>query len=303
MFLQRLARLHLLFAGVSPGNVHRFPVGNRQVRGIYSVGFANSCQRLFFEPQFAHMATLSFPALVRSKVVIFWLFAVSALLFFVYAPLPKDVHNYRDAAVNSAAGSVLDAWRPYSHPGGTTTEKNGPKYAYATFLAGNYNNDGEDVYFLGARLLAYQLLHAPETKSNNSIPFLVVATQAVSEAKKERLRQDGAEVVVVDDLIAEWIGDPRNNPRFKDVMTKLRVWEMTQYDRLCLIDGDTVLMGNIDGVFDDPAVKTRTTLNKPGAIKDDEAPQPIEYAIASTAEPSRSFLSPDKFVKAIIASY
>lgn len=234
------------------------------------------------------MATMSFSSVIRSKVVIFWLFVVSALLFFVYAPLPEDVHKYRNAAIHSAADSVHDAWRPYSHPAQTTTGEKGPKYAYATFLAGNSNKDGEDVYFLGARLLAYQLIHAPETKSNNSIPFLVVATHDVSEAKKERLRQDGAEVVVVDDLIAEWIGDPRNNPRFKDVMTKLRVWEMTQYDRICLIDGDTVLMENIDGVFDDPAVKTRTSLSKPEAIKDDEAPQPSEYAIASTAEPSMS---------------
>jgi alpha-N-acetylglucosamine transferase len=233
------------------------------------------------------MATVSFPSVIRSKVVLLWLLVVSAFLFFVYAPLPEDVHKYRDAAVNSAANSVPKAWRPYSsQQEQTTAGEDSPKYAYATFLAGNGNDDAEDVYYLGARLLAYQLIHAPETKSNNSIPFLVMVTHTVSEAKKDRLRQDGAEVVVVDDLIAEWIGDWRNNPRFKDVMTKLRLWEMTQYDRICLIDGDTVLIENIDGVFDDPAVKTRTTLNKTDAIRDDEAPQPSEYAFASTAEPS-----------------
>jgi alpha-N-acetylglucosamine transferase len=215
-------------------------------------------------------------------------------LFFVYAPLPEDVHKYRDAAVQSAADSVPKAWRPYSsheQEEQSTAVDNSPKYAYATFLAGNTNEDAEDVYYLGARLLAYQLIHAPETRSNNSIPFLVMVTNTVSEAKKKQLRKDGAEVVVVEDLISPWIGDPRNNPRFKDVMTKLRLWEMTQYDRICLLDGDMVLMDNIDGVFDDPAVKTRASLNKTDAIKADEAPQPSEYAFASTAEPS-TFLFP-----------
>jgi len=234
------------------------------------------------------MAVVSFPSVVRSKVVVIWLFVISAFLFSVYSPLPEHVRKYRDAAVTSAAESVLGA-RPYSpQQAQTTSTKSSPKYAYATFLAGQENDDAEDVYFLGARLLAYQLLRAPETKSNNSIPFLVMVTQTVSELKKDRLRQDGAEVVVVEDLVAEWIGDPRNNPRFKDVMTKLRLWEMTQYDRICLIDGDTVLMENIDGVFNDPAVSTRKMLGYTDRIKDDEAPQPSEYAFAATAEPSQS---------------
>lgn len=237
---------------------------------------------------------MAIPAALRSKVAIVWLFLIGAFFFFVYAPLPERVDNYRDAAVHTA----VDIWRPYSphqkhwHP--TELKDIKSKYAYATFLAGNDQSADEDVYFLGARLLTYQLIHDPKTKSNNSIPFVVIVTKTVSLAKRERLQKDGAVVVEVEDLIAEWIAerDPIN-PRFRDVMTKLRLWQLTQFDRICLIDGDTVLMDNIDGVFDDPAVKTRITLDKPGAIKDDEAPLPHEYAFASTAEPSMSLIRPD----------
>lgn len=226
-------------------------------------------------------STMVIPTTLRSRIAAVWLFLTGACLFFLYAPLPDRAHTYREAAVDAV-------WHPYApdqqkwKP--TKLEDVTSKYAYATFLAGNEKSEKEDVYLLGARLLAYQLIHDPKTKSNASIPFIVIVTKTVSAAKIERLQRDGAVVVVVDDLVANWV--TQINPRFKDVMTKLRLWEFTQFERICLIDGDTVLMDNIDGVFDDPAVKMQHTLHKPEAVKDDEAPLPSEYAFATTAEPS-----------------
>lgn len=68
------------------------------------------------------------------------------------------------------------------------------KHAYATFLASDseedsYDSINEDKYFVATRILAYQLLHAPETRSNNSIPFVVLVNKHVSEAKRDRLRR------------------------------------------------------------------------------------------------------------------
>ncbi|KAH8725870.1 nucleotide-diphospho-sugar transferase [Phaeosphaeriaceae sp. PMI808] len=216
-----------------------------------------------------------------------WLFLIGAFLFFISAPLPARVDDYRDKVVYTAVDAV---WRPYSphqnHWRPTELKDVTSKYAYATFLAGNDQDESEDVYFLGARLLAFQLIHDPPTKSNNSIPFIVIVTKTVSSAKKERLQKDGAVVVVVEDLVADWIADRDPiNPRFRDVMTKLRLWEFTQFERICLVDGDTVLMENIDGVFNDPAVKTQITMDKSDAIRHDEAPLPHKYAFATTAEP------------------
>lgn len=210
---------------------------------------------------------------------------MGAFFFFVYAPLPDRAHTYREAAVHTAVDAVWHPYSPHQQEWKPTEMKDiTSRYAYATFLAGNEKSEEDDVYLLGARLLAYQLVHDPKTKSNASIPFIVIVTKTVSAAKIERLQRDGVVVVVVDDLVANWV--TQINPRFKDVMTKLRLWEFTQFERICLIDGDTVLMDNLDGVFDDPAVRMQQTLHKPEAVKDDEAPLPSEYAFATTAEPS-----------------
>lgn len=228
---------------------------------------------------------MAIPATLRSRIAAIWLFLFGAILFFVYAPLPDRADDYRDAAVHTAADAVWHPYSPHQQEWKPTELKDlTSKYVYATFLAGNDKPEDEDVYLLGARLLAYQLIHDPKTKSNNSIPFIVIVTKTVTPAKLERLQRDGAVVVVVDDLVSHWI--KKVNPRFKDVMTKLRLWEFTQFDRICLIDGDTVLMDNIDGVFDDPAVKLRDTQRKAEAVKSDEAPLPSQYAFATTAEPS-----------------
>ncbi|KAK5057155.1 hypothetical protein LTR16_010569, partial [Cryomyces antarcticus] len=62
------------------------------------------------------------------------------------------------------------------------------RVAFATFLAGAAAgndeaavDDNADGYYLGARVLAYQLLHSPSIGTNSSIPFLVLVTEDVSE--------------------------------------------------------------------------------------------------------------------------
>lgn len=70
------------------------------------------------------------------------------------------------------------------------------KFAYTTFLANwprdDEDNPNDDKYFLATRILAYQLLHAPETKSVHGYPFIVLVNEHVSAAKRERLAKDGA---------------------------------------------------------------------------------------------------------------
>jgi len=57
------------------------------------------------------------------------------------------------------------------------------------------------------RLLAYQLLYAPETRSRKAIPihFLILVAHNLPEHKRERLRRDGAPVVEVQLIGADWI--------------------------------------------------------------------------------------------------
>lgn len=93
--------------------------------------------------------------------------------------------------------------------------------AYATFLASSRSghtdeesaamDDTDDGYYLGTRVLAYQMLHSKSAGTNNSIPFLVVCTRNVSKRKRDRLKKYGATIILVEKLQIDWVkaGDAR----------------------------------------------------------------------------------------------
>jgi alpha-N-acetylglucosamine transferase len=189
---------------------------------------------------------------------------------------------------------------PHHHQTSSTTSQpptHPPTHpvAFATFLVGNTNpqkkptdaesaaiDDADDGYFLSARVLAYQLLHSRTAGTNHSIPFLVVCTQDLSQRKRDRLRRDGATVVVVEKLEADWVrvGDPR----WVDVLTKLRLWQLTEYSKILFIDADHLVTGRLDGVFWDEATLTQGTAADPAATRDDEAALPRTYMFATHAD-------------------
>lgn len=163
-------------------------------------------------------------------------------------------------------------------------QENADGLAYMTFLAGTMANSSDpninhDHYYVATRILGYQLLHAPETRTNKSIPFVVLVTEDITEDKRERLRKDGATVIPVEYLRGEdWIVG--GMPEWRDVMTKLRAWELTQYSRVAFLDGDMILNGCMDGLFDDPATQIRSS--NEGVAQDE--PIPSNYLLASIPE-------------------
>ena len=58
-------------------------------------------------------------------------------------------------------------------------------YAFITFLgayfSGDTANDDDDNYFVATRMLNYQLLHDPPTRTNSSYSFIVLVTDEVSQ--------------------------------------------------------------------------------------------------------------------------
>jgi alpha-N-acetylglucosamine transferase len=162
------------------------------------------------------------------------------------------------------------------------------KYAFATFLAKdrhseNVNNDdvvNYDVYYTGARILAYQLCHAPETRTD--IPFMVLVTPDVEKQKREQLRKDGAIIYEVEPV------DPgfalTEHEAWSDVMTKLRLWQLTQFERIAFLDADVILLRNLDALFDDAAAKEQKTLSVGPESK--KGVLPSTYVFASNAETS-----------------
>ena len=136
-------------------------------------------------------------------------------------------------------------------------------------------------------MLAYQLLHAPKTRTRKDYPFVVAVTPEVPSNVRDRLKKDGATIVEVEHLTPGWIAD-KVEERYSDVMTKMRIASWTQYDLVLILDLDTVLTDNIDGVFDIEEARVLDNLHleyegENDAVKEDEGPQPEKYVFAGVS--------------------
>ena len=111
------------------------------------------------------------------------------------------------------------------------------KTAYVTMLC---NGDG---YAPGVEVLGRSLAN-----SGSKVPRIAMVTPDIKHATRERLRVQGWETRDV---------APIDNPsptqelfaRFDNVFTKLRVWELYDLDRVVLLDADTLVLQNVDDLF------------------------------------------------------
>ncbi|PSK55360.1 hypothetical protein B9Z65_2749 [Elsinoe australis] len=189
--------------------------------------------------------------------------------------------------------SALLTWTFHRPPSPSRPPSGTPRLAFATFLGPNTNpsaastdaqsaalHDTDDGYFLGVRVLTYQLLHSPITASNLSIPFVVLTTPEVSPRKRDRLRADGATVVTVPRFENGWmrVGDAR----YGDVMTKLRLWELVQFDKVCFLDSDTLVTRRLDEAFWDEGTVLKTV--KQGKGEEGEPEPPRHYMFAANVD-------------------
>lgn len=161
------------------------------------------------------------------------------------------------------------------------------KFAYLTWLSSTPETDNEDFssneYFVACRVLIWQLLHDPKTKASKDIDVIVLAGPQVSEIHRERLRQDGAIVRVAEVPHTEnddWIV-PKES-RWGDVMGKLRAWEMEEYSRILMLDGDMILQSPLDPIFHDANATLMRTKDR--GHKNDEPDLPENYLFCSFME-------------------
>ena len=172
---------------------------------------------------------------------------------------------------------------PFSLKSSASSSVSKSPYAYVTLLALNPKLDNitvpddEDEYFVGTRVLAYQLLHAPKTGTNTSIPFVVLATKDITESKLERLRRDGATVKVVERTSESWMKPGLS--RWRDTMSKLRILELIQFEKVLFMDADMYVVERIDGIFTDPTTEPLAP-NSELAIED-EGPLPESYIFSA----------------------
>ena len=187
------------------------------------------------------------------------------------------------AATGEAAKAIV---RPEYLPVVNVKEKE--KFAYLIWLSNapekDTENFDEDDYFVACRVLIWQLLHDPKTKASPDIDVVVMAGPQVGDSHRERLRKDGAivqGVTVPHGKNDTWIV-PKES-RWGDIMGKLRAWEMTQYSRILMLDGDMLLQSPLDDIFHDSEAKLMQTKPDVGH-KDDEPTLPDEYLLCSFME-------------------
>ncbi|KAF2769551.1 nucleotide-diphospho-sugar transferase [Teratosphaeria nubilosa] len=204
-------------------------------------------------------------------------------------PFDEPANGPVDIPANQPVDQFVDAAKKTYYAGQPypTFDSVQSTYAYATFLAGPYEPEliddiHRDKYFIATRILAYQLLHAPETRTQNHYPFIVLVTDDVPEHKRDRLRRDGAMVWEAPALDSGWVKTEIST--WQKVLSKLRLWQLTQFERIAFLDGDTVLTTPLDGIFEDRAVNERITNDNAGAISADESPMPFSYVLAGVPE-------------------
>lgn len=115
--------------------------------------------------------------------------------------------------------------------------------AYVTTVCGG------DAYIPGVEVLGRSLF-----ETGTKIPRVALVTHDVSTAACRRLAAQGWEI-----SLTEEIANPRPEcrgtfPRFAKTFTKLRAFGLDQFEKIVLLDGDTVVLRNIDNLFERPSI-------------------------------------------------
>jgi alpha-N-acetylglucosamine transferase len=110
--------------------------------------------------------------------------------------------------------------------------------AYVTTLC---NGDG---YLPGVEALGKSLEASGSTKSK-----VVLVTADITHPARERLVRLGWELRDIEP-IANPAADRLLFPRFASVFAKLRAWELTDLERVVLLDADTLVLQNVDDLFE-----------------------------------------------------
>jgi alpha-N-acetylglucosamine transferase len=114
------------------------------------------------------------------------------------------------------------------------------KKAYVTTLC---NGDG----YLPGVLVLGRSLEATGTQADR----VVMVTPDVTTDAREELAKRGWAVRLVDPVANPSL-DKMLYPRFETVFTKLCAWQLSDYERVVLLDADTLVLQNVDDLFDRP---------------------------------------------------
>ncbi|HMB45301.1 MAG TPA: glycosyltransferase family 8 protein [Candidatus Methanoperedens sp.] len=132
----------------------------------------------------------------------------------------------------------------------TIIEGSNQKRTYVTLLV-------SDGYLPGILVLAYSLRVV-----GSRYPFLVIATPNISQTVFAALDKQDVKYKIVEPITYTFLVRPLSlrdsslgrvpkiDSRFLMTYTKLRIWELVEFDKMVFIDGDMLVCSNIDDLFD-----------------------------------------------------
>ena len=113
--------------------------------------------------------------------------------------------------------------------------------AWATLLT-------QDAYLVGVIALQRSL-----QQQQSQWPLVVMVTPVIGETQREQLRAEGCRVVEITPLYPEsGLSQHYASAQFGEVWSKLRVWGLTDYQRIVFLDADMLAVRNMDELFDLP---------------------------------------------------
>eukprot|EP01062_Namystynia_karyoxenos_P004731 TRINITY_DN1167_c4_g1_i1.p1 TRINITY_DN1167_c4_g1~~TRINITY_DN1167_c4_g1_i1.p1 ORF type:complete len:2453 (+),score=705.32 TRINITY_DN1167_c4_g1_i1:152-7360(+) len=123
---------------------------------------------------------------------------------------------------------------PVAHYAEVSKKMTNPQYAYATFVT-------SADFVIPAAVVMHSVAVA-----GCSYARVIAVTSDVPRSDIELLSSFGQVVLI------QKIGAPRfvDNPRYKDTFTKLRIWQLTRWQKIFYLDTDVIVTRNIDDVFD-----------------------------------------------------
>jgi len=103
-------------------------------------------------------------------------------------------------------------------------------------------------YVTGAMVLG----HSIERSSWNG-DAAVLVTSDVGQAARERLGRFWRKVVEIQPLANPHTQGDRGLDYFDTMFTKLRIWELTDYERVVYVDSDAIVLGSLEELPDRPS--------------------------------------------------
>eukprot|EP01064_Diplonema_japonicum_P008128 TRINITY_DN15650_c1_g1_i1.p1 TRINITY_DN15650_c1_g1~~TRINITY_DN15650_c1_g1_i1.p1 ORF type:complete len:464 (+),score=98.96 TRINITY_DN15650_c1_g1_i1:77-1468(+) len=121
----------------------------------------------------------------------------------------------------------------------TTGEQRIAKNAWVTIYYEAGKNDDE--YFLAARVLMQSI-----KDSGSEADRVVLIAKGTQARYAKGFQDDGVKLIWVDNIESPWT---QTLQRFAFSLNKLRIWDLTQYNKVIFLDADVVVLQHADFLF------------------------------------------------------